>query len=332
MTEDAVVFSGVTKRFGDLVALDNIDLQVHRGEILGLLGPNGAGKSTLTNIATGILHADLGTVQILGHDIQQDSEVARKSLGIVPQDILLYDHLTAIENLMFFAIMNGLVGREARERVNTLVKYIDLDSDALNREVSTLSGGMKRRVNIACGILHDPQVIFLDEPTAGLDPSNRISLWRLIRKLKESGKTVVLTTHLMDEAEELCDRIAIMDRGRIVTIDTPHSLLSQIRTREAIELYTQENPVAMKDEYLKIEGVQSVTAEVDAKTNETYLRILVEGANEILPELIRATFDLGMKIRRVHVTAPSLADVFLHFTGRMLTENSEQSETSMEVA
>ncbi|MHA1246504.1 MAG: ATP-binding cassette domain-containing protein [Candidatus Thorarchaeota archaeon] len=320
MAPPAVVFEHVTRCFGDVVAVSDVTLTIESGEILGLLGPNGAGKSTLTSIATGLLAPDEGTVTILGRDIRREREEAKRLIGVVPQDILVYDYLTPIENIQFFGVMNGVTGGRLRRRISELIDFVGLDEHALNQQVCYLSGGMRRRVNIACGIVHNPEVVFLDEPTVGLDPNSRLSLWTLIRQLNDAGKTVILTTHLMDEAEELCDRVAIMDRGRVVALDTPERLMDRMETREAIEVVVQD----LSEEYAaavkRLDGVRKVTLETsEAESTLTY-RILVEHAETALPDIVSAAREVGVRIREVRVTTPSLADVFLEFTGRTLAE------------
>ncbi len=325
-SDQAIRITDVTKQFNGFLAVDDVSLTVQRGEIMGLLGPNGAGKSTLTNMVYGLLTPDEGTISILGNDVFRERNKAKLLLGAVPQDIVLYPYMTVIENIKFFGVMNGFVGAALEERIDEMVAYMGLDEDALNRNTVHLSGGMKRRVNTACGILHDPEIVLLDEPTAGLDPQNRFEFWKLIRRMNEEGKTVVLTTHMMDEAQELCDRVAIMDKGKIVALDTPRALIDSVDVQEAVRVVLQESTPEHAAIFELIDGVQEVIQEVDPETHELKFRVLVGGANEALSSIVSATMNAGVKVKSIEIIEPTLAEVFLEITGRSILEAEMEME------
>ena len=220
-----ILFSNIVKTFGSLRAVDNLTLEVRDGEIFGLLGPNGAGKSTLINIAVGLLDPDKGTVRIGNGDVHNSRE-SRSALGVAPQSLALYDELTAEENLAFFGKLYSLGGTTLRRRVDWALEFSGLGERRRDR-VTTYSGGMKRRLNLAAALLHDPKVLLLDEPTVGVDPQSRNSIFDSIEKLHREGKTVVYTTHYMEEAQRLCDRVAIIDHGRVLALDTVEDLLKR---------------------------------------------------------------------------------------------------------
>ena len=320
MSDFEIEILDVTKRFGDLTAVDGVSLSAKKGEILGLLGPDGAGKSTLTNMICGLLSPDSGAIRISGLDVLKERNQAKLLLGSVPQDIVLHEYLTVIENLKFFGVMNGLLGSALKKRIDEMIGYMGLDEDALRRNIKSLSGGMKRRVNIACGILHGPEIILLDEPTAGLDPQNRFELWQLIRKMNEEGKTIVLTTHLMDEAQELCNRVAIIDRGRIVALDTPRALMDSIEVQDAVLITLQDPTPNHGMLFESVDGVEKILQEEDPETHELIFRLLVDNAEGALPGIVSSTIDAKVKIKSIEVATPTLADVFLEMTGRTISE------------
>ncbi|TFH02622.1 MAG: ABC transporter ATP-binding protein [Candidatus Thorarchaeota archaeon] len=334
MTEYAIDIHCVTKRFANFAAVDNVSLVMKQGEILGLLGPNGAGKSTLTNMISGLFPPDEGSIRIDGEDISKNRNRMKFILGIIPQEIVLYDFMNTYENLKFFGVMYNLNGRKLKQKVSEMIEYTGLEDDSLKKHIKVLSGGMKRRVNIAASLLHDPQIVLMDEPTVGLDPQNRVELWEIIRKLKSEGKTIVLTTHLMDEAQELCDRIAIMDRGKIIALGTPQSLMNGMSIQEAIIVTLEETSEKNATIFEPISGVQSVQIQENPETHGIYFRLLVGDADEILSDIVKATLNAGQKIMSIEISTPTLADVFLELTGRSIIEAERETEmisTSMEV-
>lgn len=314
----------VTKRFQDTVAVDNVSMKVARGELFGLLGPNGAGKSTLTKMLSGMINPTSGTIKVGGYNIRDDPMKVKESLGVVPQDIVLYDYMNARENLAFFGRLYGLSGSKLRNRIEELLKFTQLDEKAVKRHISTYSGGMKRRVNIAVALLHEPQVMLLDEPTAGLDPKNKLALWEIIQTLHKEGKTIVLTTHMMDEAEELCIRVAIMDRGKIIALGSPRQLIKKVKVENTITVVPDKIPPKLIEVVQKISGVKSSYRAYDENEKIEALKIITERAEDILPDVVSAIAAEGTKILSVQLSRVTLEDVFILLTGRSLREEERQ--------
>lgn len=314
----------VTKRFQDTVAVDNVSMKVARGELFGLLGPNGAGKSTLTKMLSGMINSTSGTIKVGGYNIRDDPMKVKESLGVVPQDIVLYDYMNARENLAFFGRLYGLSGSKLRNRIEELLKFTQLDQKAVKRHISTYSGGMKRRVNIAAALLHEPQVMLLDEPTAGLDPKNKLALWEIIQTLHKEGKTIVLTTHMMDEAEELCNQVAIMDKGKIIALGSPRQLIKKVKMENTITVVPDKIPPKLIEVVQKIPGVKSSYRAYDENEKIEALKIITERAEDILPDVVSAIAAAGTKILSVQLSRVTLEDVFILLTGRSLTEEEKQ--------
>ena len=238
MEENIISAKGLTKRFGDKVAVDHIDLAVKKGEVFGFLGPNGAGKTTTVRLLSSLATIDEGTVLIGGHDLVKEPRKAKSYMGVIQQHISLDKDLTVRENMMQHAMFHKIPRAQRNEKIDELVKYVGLE-EYQYKMVDSLSGGWKRRVAIVCALFHNPDIIFLDEPTAGLDIQARRLLWDLIRKLNADGTTVFLTTHYIEEAESLCDRIGIIDHGMIITVDTPQNLCEQAG-KVAVEYYKED--------------------------------------------------------------------------------------------
>jgi ABC-2 type transport system ATP-binding protein len=313
----------VTKRFEDTVAVDNVSMKVARGELFGLLGPNGAGKSTLTKMLSGMINPTSGTIKVGGYSIKDDPMKVKESLGVVPQDIVLYDYMNARENLAFFGRLYGLSGGKLRNRIEELLKFTQLDEKAVKRHISTYSGGMKRRVNIAAALLHEPQVMLLDEPTAGLDPKNKLALWEIIQTLHKEGKTIVLTTHMMDEAEGLCNQMAIMDKGKIIALGSPRQLIKKVKVENTITVVPDKIPPKLIEVVQKISGVKSSYRAYDENEKIETLKIITERADDILPDVVSAIAAEGTKILSVQLSRVTLEDVFILLTGRSLTEEEK---------
>lgn len=313
----------VSKRFEATVAVDNVSLRVEKGELFGLLGPNGAGKSTLTKMMSGMMDPTSGLIKISGYDVRKNSMEVKELIGVIPQDIVLYDYMNAFENLAFFGKLYGLSGKRLQERIDRMIGFTQLDEKAAKRRISTYSGGMKRRVNIAVALLHEPQVILMDEPTAGLDPQNRLALWDIIRTLHEQGKTIVLTTHLMDEAEELCNRVAIMDKGKIIALNAPHRLIKKIDIEHTVTVVpdriTDEEIAALK----KVSGVRSVNKLRDPDDDTEKLGIIADQPEGALPDIVTAVLSTGRKIRSIELSRVTLEDVFIAMTGRSLRQEEK---------
>jgi len=310
----------VTKRFEDMVAVDNLSMSVEKGELFGLLGPNGAGKSTLTKMISGMLNPTSGTIKVGKYSIQDDPMKVKEILGVVPQDIVLYDYLNARENLAFYGRLYGLSGRKLKNRIKELLQFTQLDEKAMKRHVSTYSGGMKRRVNIAVALLHEPQVLLLDEPTAGLDPQNKHALWEIIQTLKKQGKTIVLTTHMMDEAEELCDRVAIMDHGKIIALGSPRQLVKKVKMENTITVVPDKASPKLVEIMKSVSGVKSSYIAYDETEKSETLKVITDNLDDILPDVVSAIAKDGTKVLSVQLSRVTLEDVFIMLTGRSLRE------------
>lgn len=308
-----VNIEGLIKKFGDSVAVDNINLAIEEGEIYGLLGPNGAGKSTTINIICGLLGMNKGTVEILGKDIQKFSTFAKKNIGIVPQDIAIYEDLTAYENVKFFAGLYGLKGNELKERVEQALEFVGL-TDRAKSYSKEFSGGMKRRLNIACAIAHQPKLIIMDEPTVGIDPQSRNHILQSVRKLNEMGCTIIYTSHYMEEVEEICSKIAIIDHGKVIAEGTKEELKAIVTNTQSVWL-TVEAIHPVKEEALReINGVLNV--EVDGNI------IKVNTATDVnnLDKIILYFTGSNIPIKNVESKVPDLESVFLTLTGRKLRD------------
>ena len=304
----------LTKEFNGLVAVDSINFKVKEGEIFGFLGPNGAGKTTTINMLTTLIKPTKGTALVNGYDILKEPHEVRRSIGVVPQESVLESELTARENLKFHAELYKIPKKDIEKRIDEVLKLVGLEKRA-NDKVATFSGGMRRRLEIVRAFLHKPRIIFMDEPTIGLDPQTRRVIWDYIRKInKEEGITIFLTTHYMEEAEELCDRVCIIDRGRILDIDTPENLKKKIGEGDVIEV-----EVTNKKKFLN--EIESFDPKI---LREGKIRIY-GSTEDILPEIIKACERVGSKILHLSVREPTLEDVFIHYTGRQIRESIEDS-------
>jgi ABC-2 type transport system ATP-binding protein len=310
----------VTKRFEDLVAVDDLSISVAKGELLGLLGPNGAGKSTLTKMISGMINPTLGTIKVGSFSVQDESMKVKEILGVVPQDIVLYDYLNAKENLAFYGRLYGLSGRKLSDRIDDLLRFTQLDEKAVKRHVSTYSGGMKRRVNIAAALLHEPQVLLLDEPTAGLDPQNKHALWEIIQSLNREGKTIVLTTHIMEEAEELCSRVAIMDHGKIIALGSPSELIKKVKMENTISVVPDMVSSRLIEQIKGISSVRKVYTAPGENEESESIKVITDCPDEILPDVVSTIVNNGTKVLSVQLSRVTLEDVFIMLTGRSLRE------------
>jgi ABC-2 type transport system ATP-binding protein len=314
---NVIAVRGLVKRYGDQVAVDHLDLDVRRGEFLSLLGPNGAGKSTTLRILTTLMPPTEGSVVIAGHRLPQENERVKPLLGLVPQEIALYDTLTARQNLRFFARLYGLHGRELERRVTDLLKGVGLLERA-DDAVRTFSGGMQRRVNIAAALVHDPDIIFLDEPTVGLDPVSRAAIWKILEDLKARGKTTLLTTHYMEEAEALSDRVAIVDRGKVIAHGTPAELIRATGVQTVLHLAVAGEPEAALGPVQMLADVHGVSV------RDGRVLVATAAGGRLLPPLLQALLNAGVEVRSVEVVSPNLGAVFAHFTGRELRDESDE--------
>jgi ABC-2 type transport system ATP-binding protein len=311
-----VQVEGLRKVYGGrqrVVAVDGIDLGVREGELYGLLGPNGAGKTTTIGVCTTRVLPTAGTVRIAGVDVVRSPSMARRSMGIVPQFNTLDRSCTIYENIHFHCLYFGLSRGEAKHRTNQLLEQFYL-SERADAYPAQLSGGLAQRVQIARAIAHRPKVLFLDEPSAGLDPQSRIAMWDAVRRLREEGITVVLTTHYMEEADELCDRVAIIDHGKILVEDTPAALKGSVGAQKvyALELSDPAGAAALGRLLQPMAGVRSV------EPTQSGMRIFADNADGLLPEIVRASNPYGL--RDLTITETSLETVFIRLTGRDLRE------------
>jgi ABC-2 type transport system ATP-binding protein len=300
------------KTYDHVVAVEDISLQVDEGEIYGLLGPNGAGKTTTVNIVSGLLKPTSGTVHIAGHDLSRDPKSAKKSLGVVPQDLALYPELSAKDNLKFWGGFYGLSKAELSKGVEEILKAVDL-SDRADEPVKKFSGGMKRRLNLACGLVHRPNVLLLDEPTVGIDLQTRLKLLDVVKSEAEKGAAVLYTTHIMEEAEGLCDRVGIMDKGRIIAEGTVDQLKSMLGERDLLIVQgDMKGVVASGDE--PVPGCQVVSSGAE----QTILA--AQHGAEKLPAVIRHFEGAGCAIREISLKEPGLETLFIKLTGRELRD------------
>jgi ABC-2 type transport system ATP-binding protein len=310
---DAITVDGLRKRYDDVQALDGVSFQVREGEVFGLLGPNGAGKSTTVRVLVTLTRADGGVASILGHDVRTEQSSVRKLIGYVPQDSGVDQFGTGRENLMLQGRVQGLGGRELRMRAEQLLELVGI-ADAADRIVKNYSGGMRRRLDIALGLVHRPRVLFLDEPTTGLDPEARVAMWEEVSRLAEAETlTILLTTHYLEEADQLADRLAIVSQGKIVVEGTPAELKTGLRG-DAVHAELENGA---------IDEAQRVLAGVGARPEQVLdgrtIISRVENGGRALPGIMSALESAGISVASVSLSRPSLDDVYLHFTGRDFT-------------
>jgi ABC-2 type transport system ATP-binding protein len=306
----------LTKAYGPLKAVDNLNISVDSGEIFGLLGPNGAGKTTTVSMLCTILKPTSGTATVNGFDIVRESNQVRKSIGIVFQDPSIDDRLTGRENLNMHANLYGVPAGEQKERVNTILKLIELE-DRADDLLRTYSGGMRRRLELGRGLIHYPKVLFLDEPTVGLDPQTRDHIWKYIRDLKKAHDiTVVLTTHYMDEADRLSDRIAIMDHGKIVILDTPSKLKETLEGDVVVVRSSQIDVLS--------ELVTKWLGFNNKKIVDGALEITVRNGKLAMPRIMELASQNGIYVDSLLLREPNLEDVFLHYTGRTIRDDASK--------
>lgn len=309
----ALHIHGLVKRFGEITAVDGVELSVAEGEIFGLLGPNGAGKSTTINMVSSLLMPDAGTIEIFDKDIRKNSLFAKTSLGVVPQDIALYNDLTAYENVSFFASLYGIKGKALHDNTMEALEFVGL-SDVSKRMPKGFSGGMKRRLNIACAIAHKPKFIIMDEPTVGIDPQSRNHILESVKELNKRGSTIIYTSHYMEEVETVCSRIAIIDHGKVIAEGTEKELKALISDTDSIYV-TVENAIKVKEhELLNIPGVKSVNI------NENDIRIASSRDVMTFDKIISNLMNTGNIIKNIENKSPDLETVFLSLTGRKLRD------------
>ena len=301
------------KTYGDLVALEDISFDAEPGAIYGLLGPNGAGKSTAIGCISGLFEPTSGSVRVLGHDVVGDALAARRSLGVVPQELALYEDVSAVENLRFFGAAFGLRGRELEARVRAVLERVGLD-DRAKEPTKRFSGGMKRRLNFACGVLHRPRVLLLDEPTVGVDPQSRVRLLELVREEARDGACVLYTTHYMEEAETLCDRIGVVDHGRMIAEGTLAELRGLLAERDLLRLSGSFDAARTRAALAGEDDLEVVGAD------DALLTLSVQGASRRLPAILAAVAAAGGDVRETTMTQPSLETLFIKLTGKEMRE------------
>ncbi len=314
MSQQAIVkVDGLTKSFGQFKAVDGVSFEIRQGEIFGFLGPNGAGKTTTINMLTTLLSSSAGSATIDGLDIHKHATEVRRNVGVVPQEYTADEDLTGLQNILLCADLYGIPRSNSKPHAMELLKLVELQ-DAADRKVSTYSGGMRRRLELACGLINYPKLLFLDEPTLGLDVQTRTAVWNYIRMLKEEYRmTLFLTTHYLEEADSLCDRIAIIDHGHIIRIGTPTELKASIGG-DVIVVGVEEPGPDISEDILKIPLVKEV------KKSDHEYRIKSEVGEESSIQIIDLVRSKGLHVTKISLTKPTLDEAYLEFTGRSLRE------------
>jgi ABC-2 type transport system ATP-binding protein len=312
---DAIVVDHVTRKYGDFTAVDDVSFNVHQGEIFGLLGPNGAGKSTLIRMMTTLLPLTSGRALINGFDVAKDPDSARHCMGVIPQALTSDIDLTVEENLSIYAKLYGVPAADRKRNIKELLQTVDL-LKWRHAQTKTLSGGMRRRLEIARGLVHSPKIFFLDEPTTGLDPVSRVAVWEMLTAVKSRrALTILITTHYMDEADRLCDRLAIVDHGKLVALDSPMALKASVPGTNVIEAQFLNAPADWHQELDKLEDVTSVQS-----VGANMYRILSSNGSKTTTELVELAVRSNVQLKSLSVQNTTLDDVFVHYTGRQLRD------------
>jgi ABC-2 type transport system ATP-binding protein len=305
----------LVKKYGEFIAVKGISFDIQEGEIFSLLGPNGAGKTTTISMLSTLYTPTSGDAIIGGHSITKEPMAVKQVIGVVPQEIALYDDLTARENLIFWGQMYGLNGKSLNNRADEVLEQIGLTEKAKNR-IKTYSGGMKRRVNIGVGLLHRPRLLFMDEPTVGIDPQSRRAILDTVKDLNRQGMTVLYTTHYMEEAQELSDRVGIVDHGELIALGTQKELTQQVGETETLILHIGENDDA-ESLAKSLAGIQDV---LEASAGDHEVSVVAQEAEEVLAAVVTRANERGIHIRSIDLREPNLEAVFLHLTGRALRD------------
>ena len=305
----------LTKSFGDVIAVNDVSFSVETGEIFGFLGPNGAGKSTTMMILTTLLKPSSGRALVYGHDVRDDPKKVRQSIGFVQQETTVDEYLTGRENLILQAKLNHIPTGEIKSRIDEVLDLIEL-TEKQHESVVTYSGGMRKRLDIAGGLLHRPKVLFLDEPTVGLDIQTRRKIWEYIKKIHDEYEmTIFLTTHYMEEADQLCDRIGIIDDGKIQIIDSPQNMKNALGNEViTITIEDAENNVTFLDELKKIKFIKKI------KTDDSKITIFASNGTKVIPLVFKISSELDVKISSLSLTQPTLDDVFISYTGHEIRD------------
>ena len=318
MMKTLVEVRGLTKQYllGGPKAVDDLSFEIHKGEILGLLGPNGAGKTTMINMLSTLIPPTAGKAFIAGHSIHTESMTVRRNIGVVPQDLALYDDLSALENLRFWGEMRGLRGATLQREIQEKLHLIELNERARDR-VEHFSGGMKRRLNLAIGLLGNPPLVMLDEPTVGIDPQSRRYILDWVKTMRSKGLTVLYTTHYMEEAQELSDRIGIIDHGKLIALGTLDELIRQVGTQETLvlNLANADGVVALVEDFHDT----AIAGQIEV-VGDMQVMFTVASAEAALPLILARAGALDVVIRTIEIHQPNLESVFLHLTGRALRD------------
>jgi ABC-2 type transport system ATP-binding protein len=320
----AIVVDKIVKRYGNFEAVKGIDFSVDEGEIFGLLGPNGAGKSTLIRMMTTLIPVTSGSAVVGGYDVTRDPDAVRRMIGVIPQALTSDPDLTLEENLSIYAKLYSVPRAERQKNINEVLEAVDL-TQWRDAQTKTLSGGMRRRLEIARGLVHNPQIFFLDEPTTGLDPVSRIAVWEMLNNLKKTRNlTMLLTTHYMEEADRLCDRIAIVDHGKLVALGTPVELKQSVPGSNVVEVQFANERADWPERLGRLSGV----TEVQSQSAGVY-RVMTSNGSKTTTELVEMTAVLGDPLTSLSVQNTSLDDVFVHYTGRQLRDEQVKPVFSM---
>ena len=311
----AIAVEHIVKRYGDFEAVKDVSFAVAEGEIFGLLGPNGAGKSTLIRMMTTLIPVTGGRAVVAGHDVAKEPDAVRRVIGVIPQALTSDPDLTVEENLSIYAKLYSVPRAERLKNIDAVLEAVDLVKWR-GAQVKTLSGGMRRRVEIARGLVHNPHIFFLDEPTTGLDPVSRIAVWEMLNNLRATRNlTMLLTTHYMEEADKLCDRIAIVDHGKLVALGTPAELKQSVPGANVVEVHFDRETEEWHDRLEKLDGVTEVQAE-----SAGFYRVLTSSGSKTTMELVEMAASLGETLTSLSVQNTTLDDVFVHYTGRQLRD------------
>ena len=315
---NAIEINSLSKRFKDSIAVDNISLNVEEGEIFGFLGPNGAGKSTTMMILTTLLKPTSGHASVYGYDVVSNSHQVRKNIGFVQQEIGIDEYLTARENLQFQCKISQIPKDQIQARIDEVIDLVEL-TEKQNEPSITFSGGMRKRLDLACGLIHRPKVLFLDEPTVGLDIQTRRKIWQYIRKIhKEFGMTLFVSTHYMEEADNLCDRVGIIDYGKIQIIDTPESMKNNLET-DMITFSIVSDKIK-KEQFL--EKLKTLELIKDVKINDTNMIVQSSNSTQVVPQIFEVASGIGLNIDSFVLNKPTLDDVFISYTGHNLRDDT----------
>ncbi|HTM36389.1 MAG TPA: ATP-binding cassette domain-containing protein [Terriglobales bacterium] len=319
-TPKAIEVDHIVKRYGDFTAVNDVTFDVKEGEIFGLLGPNGAGKSTLIRMMTTLIPITAGSARIAGHDVQKEPDNARRAIGVIPQALTSDIDLTVEENLTIYAKLYDVPAKQRNQSIDELLEMVDL-TKWRGAQTKTLSGGMRRRLEIARGLVHNPRIFFLDEPTTGLDPVSRVAVWEMLTNIKSKRQlTILITTHYMDEADRLCDRIAIVDHGKLVALDTPASLKASVPGSNVIEAQFEHPPEDWEQKLHSLDDVTSVQHE-----GAGMYRVLTGNGSRTTTELVGLAVQENVPVKTLTVQNTTLDDVFVHYTGRQLRDELQKA-------